>query len=57
MRIIKPDNTQDKMPDKVKSKPKVNSELEASFSLGEASPSPDNITPDPDMGIDLESES
>ena len=62
-RIVEPDNIQDKMPDEVNSKPKANSEpdvgseLEASSSLSEASPNQDNITPDLDMGMDLEPES
>ena len=62
-KIVEPDNTQDKMPDGVNPEPKANfepevgSELEVSSSLGEASPSLDNITPNQDMGIDLEPES
>ncbi len=59
IRIVEPDNIQDKTPDEViiepkaNSEPNVGSEPEASSSLGKASPSPDNIIPDPDMGMDL----
>ena len=55
--MVESNNTQEKTPDEVISKPKANSEPEVSSSLGEASPSPDIITFNLDMGIDLESES
>ena len=51
------------MSDGVNPKPKANFESKVGFkseissSLSKARPSPDNITPDPNMGIDLEPES
>ena len=62
-KIVKPDNTQDKTPNRVNPGPKANfepevgSEPKVSSSLGEASLSSDNITLDPDIEIDLKPES
>ena len=62
-KIVEPNNTQDQSLDEVNPEPKANLEPEVGFelevnsSLGETGPSPDNITPKSDMGIDLEPES
>ena len=59
-KIVEFDNTQDKTSNRVNPKPKayfepkVGSKSEVSSSLGETSPSSDNITPNQDIKMDLE---